>query len=288
MNRRRLLCQALSTSLLSGLWPGVSLGAERDRQQRLLRFSCTFVNPLERELSKQRFFCFLPADTRAGQRLTDLKISTAFQLHKDAQGHNILELSFERFPPLAQKVVHLSTEVELPLLAGRPLAGVPTGWLGAERFVEVDDPRIQKLAQGLRRSNERKTAKAIYEWVRDNLEYAGYLAEDLGALHALSTGKGDCTEYAALVVALARALGMPARMLGGYVVDRDIVIRPQDFHNWAELYFEEAWQLADAQKANWLQAPEQYVVFRIYGADSGGRLDGVHRYRMDGELNVLL
>lgn len=288
MNRRRFLCQALSASLLTGMWPGISLSAEKDRRQRLLRFSFTFINPLERELSKQRFSCFLPADTRAGQRLTDLQISTAFQLQKDALGHNILELFFERFPPLAQKVVHLSTEVELPLPAMRTVEAPPTGWLAAERFVEVDDPRIQQLARGLRRTNERETAKAIYEWVRDHLAYAGYLAEDFGALHALSTGKGDCTEYAALVVALARALGMPARMLGGYVVDRDIIIRPQDFHNWAELYFDDAWQLVDAQKANWLQAPEQYVVFRIYGADSGGPLDGVHRHQMDGELNVVL
>ena len=45
------------------------------------------------------------------------------------------------------------------------------------------------------------------------------------ARHALETHAGDCTEYMALFVALCRRSGIPARGLGGYVCEKDKVLR---------------------------------------------------------------
>ena len=117
-------------------------------------------------------------------------------------------------------------------------------------------------------------------------QYAGYLADDLGALSALEHRRGDCTEYADLVVALARANGIPARMVGGYVTDRDCGPRPQDYHNWAELYHEGAWRVVDAQKGICLEQGSQYVAFRIYRDAPINAVGLAHRYRLQGELQV--
>ena len=166
------------------------------------------------------------------------------------------------------------------------LLGDSSTWLAAERFIESDDLRIRALASELHRSMKMDTARTIYEWVQSNMTYTGYLAEDLGALQALLHRRGDCTEYADLVVALARANGIPARMIGGYVVDRDLAPRPQDYHNWAEVYLEGAWRLVDAQKGNWLEPVNQYVAYRVY-RDAPLNLIGLaHRYRLQWNFKV--
>lgn len=288
MTRRRFLHLGLGALLIGySVRPG-GLKAGEALIHRRLRFTLTFSNPLERVLEGHNFWCYLPASCVPDQRLVDLKVSMAHRMHEDALGHNILELSFERFPALAQKVVVVTAELEISSLK-QPRALLDRAvWLKAERFIEADDWRIRELAAGLRRRDDKETARAIYDWVRGNLTYAGYLAEDIGALQALLTRRGDCTEYADLVVALARACGICARMLGGYVVDRDVVIRSQDYHNWAELYFDGTWQLVDAQKEYWQEAPtQQYVAFRIYRDEPTNGVGRAHRYRMDGDMVVL-
>ena len=210
----------------------------------------------------------------------------AHRLHEDALGHRILELSFDSFPPLSQKVVTFTAEVELQALAPPQALPDPAVWLAAERLIESDEPRIRTLANELRRSRPMDTARAIFEWVQRNLSYGGYLADDMGALQALLQRRGDCTEYADLAVALARASGLPARMLGGYVADRDLAPRPQDYHNWAEVYLDGAWRLVDAQKGNWLEPVGHYVAVRIYRDVPVNPLGLASRYRIQGDMQV--
>lgn len=256
---------------------------------RRIRFILTFSNPLNSALENQRFWCYLPADIAATQRLRGVQVSMEYHLHKDALGHQIIELSFDRFPALAQKVVTVTAEVELDVRVhqSQVLPDANT-WLVAERLIQSDDLHIRALATELRRATDTDTARAIYEWVQDNLRYTGFLAEELGALQALLELRGDCTEYADLVVALARANQIPARMIGGYVVDRDIVPLPQDYHNWAELYLEGAWRMVDAQKKNWLEPIGHYVIFRIHSDRVLNQVGLPHRYRLQGELKVTL
>jgi transglutaminase-like putative cysteine protease len=254
--------------------------------RRRLRFTFVFSNPLSRALERQIFWCYLPVQTTAVQRLCDVQTSAPHRLLDDAQGHTIFELSFDHFPALAQKIVTVTSEVELAAQSRLQDLAQTRPWLGAERFIESDEPRLRALASTLRRSNQRDTVHAIYEWVQLNLIYAGYIPEDLGALQAFLQRRGDCTEYADLVVALARANGIPARMIGGYVTDHDLAPRPQDYHNWAEVYLEGAWRLVDAQKGNWWEPINQYVAFRIYRDAAINPIGSAHRYRLQGDLQV--
>jgi hypothetical protein len=291
MERRRFLECAAVASCVSALLPMPAL-AGPDAVSRRLRFTLTFTNPLDRSLDGQSFWCYLPANLARAQRLREVQVSVAHSVQGDVHGHRILALSFDRFAPLAQKVVTVITEVEL---AAEPeddgltaVQNSPGGsaWLSAERYIELDAPEIRALAALLRRETELASARAIYEWVRDNLSYAGYLADDFGALYALINRRGDCTEYADLVVALARAVGIPARMVGGYVTDRDAAPKPQDYHNWAQLYLGGAWRTVDAQKETWLASSAQYVVFRIYRDSASNPVGTAHRFRIDGDVTV--
>lgn len=287
MDRRRFMQRALvAPSFLLGTWmPAVAQIADPP-VRRLLRFTLTFVNPLNSALENQRFWCYLPASATSSQRLRGVRVSMAHRLHDDALGHRILELSFDRFPALGQKIVTVTAEVELDARVQPLILSDPSAWLAAERFIESDHPHIRKLASELRRATNTDTAFAIYEWVRDNTTYAGYLAEDLGALHAMLNRSGDCTEFSNLVVALARANGIAARMVGGYVVDRDLAPLARDYHNWAEIYLEGGWRLIDAQKQNWLEPSNQYVTFRIYRDVPINPVGLSHRYRLAGDLQL--
>lgn len=262
--------------------------AEERRFNRRIRFTLTFINPLDRPLGTQRFWCYLPASSLPTQRLHDVQVSVPHRLHDDAWGHRVLELSFEGFPALAQKVVTVTTDVELNPAATHPPLRQAREWLAPERFIESEDPRIRGLASELKRATASATVRAAYDWVVENLSYAGYLAEDLGAVHALLERRGDCTEYANLVVALSRANAIPARMVGGYVIDRDFAPRPQDYHNWAEVYLDGAWRVVDAQKRTWFASPGEYVAFRIYRDQPSNPVGSAHRYRIQGDLRVTI
>jgi hypothetical protein len=290
--RRRNFLQRLLWAPVAGLGPAAPAAAQPAGQAvlRRLRFSVTFSNPLDRRLERQRFWCYLPASAAAGQSLREVQVSAPYRLQADALEHRILELWFDNFPPLAQQVVTLTAVVELDPTAALRRAVLPgrAQWLAAERYIESEAAPIRALAEQLWRADELAGARAIYDWVRGNMRYAGYLADEAGALQGLRALRGDCTEYADLVVALARANGLPARMVGGYVSDRDLAPRPRDYHNWAEVYLDGGWRVVDAQKENWLPPPGQYVAFRIYRDAPVNPVGLAHRYRLQGELEVLL
>lgn len=84
-------------------------------------------------------------------------------------------------------------------------------------------------------------AGRLRDWVAAEIE------PDMGlsfatALEVLERRKGDCSEKATLLVALARAAGIPARAVGGLVYHR----RAFAGHMWAELWIPgEGWALFD-------------------------------------------
>lgn len=257
--------------------------------RRQLRFTMSLSNPLAEELRDQSVWIYVPAGETSTQRLMDLQVSMVHEVLSDPLGHRIVKLRLARLPALATRVVTIVADVALQEEPAQTLALKDSGpWLEAERYIESGDPAMRSLAAELRRFGERETARAIFDWVRSNLHYAGYIAEDLGALYALKERRGDCTEYAYLAVALARVNGIPARMVGGYVVDRNAAPRAEEYHNWAEFFFDGAWRLVDAQKEHWLFPAQQYIAFRFYRERDINPVGLAHRFRVDGRMQVRL
>lgn len=286
---RRAFLRLASGIALQGLTLACGwAGEERAAVRRQLRFTLTASNPTERPLVEQRLWLYMPMVETAGQRLAGLRVSMEHERLDDALGHCIVALAFPRLEPYATRLVSLAAEVDL--LPGPPAAPLtdPAAWLGAERHIEVDDPDIRVLAATLRRDSAYDGGRAIYDWVRGNLRYAGYLADELGARQALRQRRGDCTEYAVLAVALARANIIPARVVGGFVTDRNAAPRAEDYHNWAQFHMDGAWRLVDAQKGNWLEPAEHYVAFRLQREALGNAIGSAHRFRVAGDMRVRL
>jgi transglutaminase-like putative cysteine protease len=290
MTRRGCLrtCITVLGSLAAAPWPLAPVRAGEGAIRRQLRFTVSLTNPRTHELRDQILWLYGPAADTPTQKLDAIRVSMPYESLSDGFGHSIIKLAFPQIAPLARKVVSITADVRLTSTPAPTPPAEARSWLGAERYIEADDARLRALAAELKRPAERDTARAIYDWIPQHLQYAGYVADDRGAREALNRRRGDCTEYAYLAVALARANGIPARMVGGYVTDRNSVLRAEDYHNWAEVYLDGAWRLLDAQKGRWLAPAEQYVAFRYYRDEAVNPIGLAHRFRMKGALEVRL
>ncbi len=84
-------------------------------------------------------------------------------------------------------------------------------YLGTSPLIESRDARIRALAReiGADAPTAWEKVEAIYDWVRDHVEYKEGPIK--GALAALRDRTGDCEELTSLFIAICRAAGVPAR-----------------------------------------------------------------------------
>lgn len=291
-SRRKVFAGLLGHSL--GLWTGAShllasevlVSSSIKQALRRLRFTIQITNPKFSVLENQTLWMYLPAQLAVSHELSVVDVSAPHAIEYDRLGHTILKIQWSSIPAFAQRVIRVNCDLRLSETSTLRKLENPAAWLKHERYIEVNDQPIQALAMQLKAANPLKTAQNIYEWLIKNLTYAGYIADDLGAQYALSERKGDCTEYAYLAVALARAAGIPARMIGGFVIDRDAAPKADEYHNWAQVWVNGQWLTLDAQKERWLDPKLEYITFRYFQNESTNDVGTAHRYRVQGDFLV--
>ncbi len=72
---------------------------------------------------------------------------------------------------------------------------IPGELIMPNKSVESDHLEIIKVAQQLRAESDQKTASKAFDCVKGHLKYAGYVADDLGALYALKNKTGNLWRY---------------------------------------------------------------------------------------------
>ena len=86
---------------------------------------------------------------------------------------------------------------------------------------------------------------AVSEFVATSTTYTPGLSQGTdSAVTTLMTGQGVCRDYAHVVIALLRAMDMPARYAACYAPG----LRPMDFHAVAEAYLDGSWYVIDATR----------------------------------------
>ena len=119
--------------------------------------------------------------------------------------------------------------------------------VAATPVVDADAPAIVELARRVAGDVPGRYAAALRlsEEVNRRLEKA-YGASNDRASDVLAAGKGDCTEHSVLFVALARALGIPARQVYGLVYARYADGKDALYwHAWAEVLSAGEWIAID-------------------------------------------
>lgn len=120
----------------------------------------------------------------------------------------------------------------------------------AARWVQSDHADIRALAEALagKRGGDRQRMRRLEQGVRTFIANKSLRIGYASALEVLSLREGDCTEHAVLLAALARASGIPARVVTGIAytprfADRQDVFVP---HAWVIAWIDERWQGFDA------------------------------------------
>lgn len=138
---------------------------------------------------------------------------------------------------LSREEVPAAGSYELPYI-GKQHAAL----LKDEPFVPVGHPKLVAKAREIigDEKDPVAAARALTEWVYDNLRKQNVVGVP-NALEALETRSGDCNEHATLLVALARSVGLPARVAVGLVHLQGSFY----YHAWTEFYVGQ-WVSADA------------------------------------------
>jgi len=148
--------------------------------------------------------------------------------------------------------------------------------LQPERMVPQNDNMkaiAQKAVEG--RDGDLMKARALYDHVIDQMKYKKF-GEGWGqgdALYACDALSGNCTDYHAYFIGLARSIGIPARFAIGATIPSARNDGGTDgYHCWAEFYADGKWWPVDISEADKFSALSMYY----FGHHPANRLEFTH------------
>lgn len=119
---------------------------------------------------------------------------------------------------------------------------------------------VDEILLGKMQESDLVKARAIYDYVVDNVRYAKAGTYGTGdANYACDTKSGNCTEFHSLFISLARTAGIPARFyIGAGIPSERNEGGVFGYHCWAEFYAEGKWWPVDISEANKYSALATY------------------------------
>jgi len=134
-------------------------------------------------------------------------------------------------------------------------------YLRPSRYAEADKFFGFAATEFAQYADSATLLERVSSWVGTRLAYVPGSSDPIdGAADTLLAGAGVCRDYAHLVIALLRALNMPARLAAVYAPGCE----PMDFHAVAEAFVDGEWRVVDAT----CLAPRQSMVRIATGRDA--------------------
>lgn len=154
-----------------------------------------------------------------------------------------LALRYQATVDIAHHQADPTTLQEVPVA---DLPGSVLPYLYPSRYCESD--RLQALALqqfgALPRGHSR--VMAVQDWVRRQVRFRANSSDSLtSACNTLTSGQGVCRDFAHLMIAMCRALSLPARFATGLDYGADPALGPPDFHAYVEVFLSQRWYLFD-------------------------------------------
>ena len=193
-----------------------------------------------------------PSQTISGERLA-LSQPIAASIHTDpVTGNRYMRL---RALPGELKLSYTATvdlrhhHTEPMQLAEVPVHLLPPevmGYIYPSRYCQSN--RLVKFAINefgrLERGHSR--VQAIRDWVNGHVTFASNTStSNTSAVDTLIEQVGVCRDFAHLMIALCRAVNIPARFATGTDYGADPVLGPPDFHAYVEAYLGDRWYIFD-------------------------------------------
>ncbi len=222
------------------------------------------------------------------QKITEMKIDSPHQykIHTSQYGNKVMHISLNnpqessfaitmRFNAIRKE--HLQERLKqtnAPVIEERD----PNmeRWLQPDRLVPIDG-QIKQWAQEVIDAAGAKTdvekARAIYNHVVSTVKYdktgQGWGRGDI--YYACDARRGNCTDFHAIFIGYARAVGIPARFAIGFPLPADRGAgEVSGYHCWAEFYAQGiGWVPVDASEAAKDPAKREY----FFGAHDENRVE---------------
>ena len=142
--------------------------------------------------------------------------------HFEAAPQDLFELSAQALP--GEVLTYLS----------------PSRYCQSDRLMNLASQKFGQLPMGYSR------AQAICDWVRQHVRFQSNSSNsNTSAIDTVIERVGVCRDFAHLMIALCRAVNIPARMASGMDYGADPVLGPPDFHAYVEVY------LSDGISSRW-------------------------------------
>jgi transglutaminase-like putative cysteine protease len=132
-------------------------------------------------------------------------------------------------------------EVPVPQLPARVLNYIyPSRYCQSDRLLRLARREFGQQRQGYAR------VQAIRDWVLQRITFTQNTSDsNTSAIDTLVQTVGVCRDFAHLMVALCRALNVPARFTTGIDYGADPALGPTDFHAYVEAYLGDRWYIFD-------------------------------------------
>ncbi len=103
------------------------------------------------------------------------------------------------------------------------------------------DPALAPVVAPLRKGTPGERVQAVLDWLAANMKYVDGFPDDIPTM--LKTGKGVCHHQSNLMVAMCRALGVPAMVAHGVrIAEGDGEMKnAEGSHGWVEVYLNGGW-----------------------------------------------
>jgi transglutaminase-like putative cysteine protease len=221
----------------------------------------------------------------AYQRITNLHVDTAypFEIATGTEDNRILHIRVtdpkEPNVAVTLRFDALRTEHVQPLAAVSPEPPNPpdlTRYLQPDRLVPLDDTIrrwAREVVDAARAQTDLEMARAIYNHVVATVKYdktgKGWGNGDM--YYACDARRGNCTDFHAIFIGYARAVGIPARFAIGFPLPAERGAgKIAGYHCWAEFYAKGiGWVPVDASEAAKNPARREY----FFGAHDENRVE---------------
>ena len=230
----------------------------------------------------------LPLDSRF-QKITDLRIESPvpYKFQTTQYGNRVMHLSVEKPPPTGFTVLMRFDALRKEHIQQRlRQAGFSPAeeerdsnmarWLLPDRLVPIDGKVRQWAFEVVGAANARtdlEKARAIYNHVVATVKYdktgQGWGRGDI--YYACDARRGNCTDFHAIFIGYARAVGIPARFAIGFPLPADRGAGAvSGYHCWAEFYLKGVgWVPVDASEAAKDPSKREY----FFGAHDENRVE---------------
>jgi len=141
-------------------------------------------------------------------------------------------------------------------------------FLDEQPLIQSNNPAIRQKALEIagKANNVLEAGETIAEWLYKNIKKEMRPTMP-SAIEVLNTLKGDCNEHSTLFAALARSIGIPAKICAGVVYQNDGFY----YHAWNEIYAGGAWLPIDST-LNRIEMDAAHIKFAEGSLDSQANL----------------